>query len=139
MFAIMGLALDASANLINCNKASAKWNEPVKECENSDAEIYNTFNFSAPSSKSNPNAYWNNGESLFLTREDIDSAQFVIASISDNKLSNLCNSKAECHRKPGSLSSYYAGGSTVHVSEPAPLLLMILGLLGLGVVRRRLR
>jgi len=139
MLAIMGLALDASANLINCNKASAKWSEPVAECEDSVAKIHNAFNFSTPSSNSNANAYWNNSESFFLTREDLDTAQLVIASISGNNLSNICNSKAECHRISTSLVSYYAGGSTVRVSEPAPMLLVILGLLGLGLVRRRLR
>ena len=139
MLAIMGLALDASANLINCNKASAKWSEPVAECEDSVVEIRNTFIFSIPSSNANLNALWNNSESFFLTHEDIDSAQFVINSITGNQLSNLCNSKAECRRISGSLVSYYAGGSTVRVSEPAPMLLMILGLLGLGLVRRRLR
>ena len=139
MLAIMGLALDASANLINCNKASAKWIEPVVECEDSVAEIHSKFNFSIPSSNSNVSAYWNNSESFFLTREDLDSAQFVITSIAGNKLSDLCNSKAECHRISGSLISYYGGGSPVRVSEPAPLLLVILGLFGLGLVRRRLR
>jgi hypothetical protein len=137
MLAIMGLALDASANLINCNKASAAWSESVSECEDSAAEIRNTFNFSSP--PSNANAFWNNYESLFLTREDLDNAQFVIASITDNQLSNFCSSKAECHRSSISLVSYYAGGATARVSEPAPMLLVILGLLGLGLVRRRSR
>ena len=139
VLSILGLAVDASANLINCNKASAKWFEPVAECEEGSGEFRSTFNFSTPASNANANAYWNNSESLFLTRDDLDSAQFVISSITGNQLSNLCSSKAECHKISSSLISYYAGGAAVRVSEPAPLLLVILGLLGLGLVRRRSR
>ncbi|RYY77244.1 MAG: hypothetical protein EOO52_07145 [Gammaproteobacteria bacterium] len=137
VLAIMGLALDASANLINCNKASSKWSEPVTECEDSAAEFRSAFSFFTPAS--NSNAHWKNSESLLLTKEDLDSAQFVISSISGIQLSDLCNSKADCHRISGSLASYYAGGAAVRVSEPAPFFLVILGLLGLGLVRRRSR
>ena len=136
VLSILGLAVDASANLINCNKASAKWFEPIGECEEGSVEFRNDFfSFATPGS----NTGWSADESLLLTKDDLNSIQFVIASITGNQLANLCNSKAECHKISTSLVSYYPGGATVRVSEPAPLLLVILGLLGLGLVRRRLR
>ena len=161
MLGVLGLALDASANLINCNKASGKWFEPVSECEDEAVEFRNGFNFSFKV----PNKKWDANESFFLNKDDLISAQFVIDSLTNNAgfinagaitagtikagsitgnqltglLTGLCVDNDDCQKSSQSLIRHYPGGASVSVSEPAPLLLVILGLLGLGLVRRRLR
>ena len=138
MLSMLGLALDASANLINCNKASAKWFEPVTECEDSIAEIRNVFNF-FPAQSNSDVSWWSNSESFFLTKDDLNSAQFIVGSLTNNQLAELCVSGHDCSKGDVSLIRNHTRGAIVRVSEPAPMLLVLLGLLGLGVVRRRLR
>lgn len=133
---VLGLALDASANLIRCNKAKVDWAEPVSECDQDTQVIHDSFIFS---SKPKSDFSWNNNDGFFLTTDDLRSAQFIMGVVTNSQLAGLCRSNDQCNKNSTSLFRQYTRGVIVRVSEPAPMLLVILGVLGLGLVRRRLR
>ncbi len=55
-----------------------------------------------------------------------------------DEFTNLCD-EDDCNKiKDVSHISYYARGDIVHVSEPASLLLMLIGVLGLRIARRQI-